>query len=90
MRFVSVLMVFRAHRARFALHARVHAKTSKNKAVGRPKPSPECHETLKNRRFLRENKTIVAPIDMKICLSTIVSRAEQHGDVRVGPTPPKS
>ena len=49
MRFASVLMVFHAHRACLAVHARVHAKTSKYKAVGLPKPSSECPEALENR-----------------------------------------
>ena len=48
MRFASVLMVFHAHRACLAVHARVHAKTSKYKAVGLPKPSSECPEALEN------------------------------------------
>ena len=49
MRFASVLMVFHAHRACLAVHARVHAKTSKYKAAGLPKPSSECPEALENR-----------------------------------------
>ena len=49
MRFASVLMVFHVHRACLAVHARGHAKTSKYKAVGLPKPSSECPEALENR-----------------------------------------
>ena len=38
MRFASVLMVFCVHAACLAVRAPVHVKTSKTKAMGRPKP----------------------------------------------------
>ena len=49
MRFVLVFPIQNACRAFFALHACAGKKTSKNKALGHPKPSPDPLGTLQNR-----------------------------------------
>ena len=49
MRFVLVFPIQNACRAFFALHACAGKKTSKNKALGHPKPSPDPLGSLQNR-----------------------------------------